>query len=92
MDALEEAKQQHKESVEDLSEAEREAAEWLDDGEEEDTDQIDSLKMVLANNKAAYVDANHQLYKWREEHSATMQSIQDKCNRLQKRLKALCSR
>ena len=88
---VEDAKQQLKDSLQDLKQAEDEENEEDFDDDEVDTEMLESLKAVVANNKTAYVNANQVLATWRVKHAPTINSIQSKCDRLQKKLKALCS-
>ncbi|KAL7554660.1 hypothetical protein ACHAWF_018144, partial [Thalassiosira exigua] len=80
---VEDAKQQLKDSKEDLKQAEEE--------EEGDIDFMENLEAVIADNEAALVTTEQDLARWRQEHSSILEKIQGKCDRLQKKLKALCS-
>mmetsp|Transcript_14818 Transcript_14818/g.32186 ORF Transcript_14818/g.32186 Transcript_14818/m.32186 type:complete len:794 (-) Transcript_14818:1105-3486(-) len=91
---VEDAKQQYMESLEDLKQAEKEMNdddEDYSDDEAVDIDLLDNLKAVIASNKSAFVKAKQDLASWREEHSPMLETIQGKCDRLQKKLKAMCS-
>ncbi|KAL7529808.1 hypothetical protein ACHAXR_004427, partial [Thalassiosira sp. AJA248-18] len=86
---LEDAKQQYRESLEDLKQAQKENEDDSDD--EEVDDLVENLKAVIADNKAAFVKAKQDLISWKKDNAPTIETIQGKCDRLQKKLKALCS-
>jgi len=89
---VEDAKQQYKEALDDLKQAQEEANDDDSDvADVNDTDLLDNLKAVLAENKSTFVKAKQALSSWQTEHSSTIESIQGKCDRLQKKLKALCA-
>lgn len=89
---VEDMKQQLKESLEDLKQAEEEQNGDDDYYEDEaDSNLVEDLKAVVTDNRAALVNAKQDLICWREDNAQQMETIQGKCSRLQKKLKALCS-
>ena len=86
---VEDAKQQYKEAMEDLREAQEDADDAFED--EDETGLFDNLKAVIVDKKSTFIQAKQALSSWREEHSPTIESIQGKCDRQQKKLKAMCA-
>ena len=82
---VDDAKQQLKESLADLKEAQEDG----NDSEVEDDDLIDNLKAVIDDNKAAFVEAKQTLSLWQSNNTPTIDTLQSKCTRLQKKLKAV---
>jgi len=82
---VDDAKQQLKESLADLKEAQEDG----NDSEVEDDDLIDNLKAVIDDNKAAFEEAKQALSSWQSNNTPTIDTIQSKCTRLQKKLKAV---
>ena len=82
---VDDAKQQLKESLADLKEAQEDG----NDSEVEDDDLIDNLKAVIDDNKAAFVKSKQALSSWQSTNTPTIDTIQSKCTRLQKKLKAV---
>lgn len=87
---VEDAKQQLKDSLEDLKQAEKEANDDYSD-DEDNSSLLENLQGVIDESKAAFAKAKEDLASWRDEHSPAIESIQGKCDRLQKKLKAMCS-
>ena len=70
--------------MENLKEAQEDADDVFED--EDDTGLFDNLKAVIVDKKSAFIQAKQALSSWREEHSPTIESIQAKCDRQQKKL------
>ena len=85
------AKQELKDSLEDLKEAEKENDDEDYGEEESDPQLLEKLRAVIEDNRVPFIKAKQDLANWKEANSATIEIIQAKCDRLQKKLKALCS-
>ena len=86
---VEDAKQQLKDALDDLKQAEEGNDEYSDD--EDNSNLLENLNGVIAESKATFIRAKEDLANWRDEHSPAIETIQSKCDRLQKKLKALCA-
>ena len=84
---MQDSGQQYKDAKDDWKDARAED----DDDEEVDLELLENLKAVVKTNKAAFVEARDKLVKWKEENTEIIESSQEECGKLQKKLKALCA-
>ena len=87
---VEDASQQLKDSLDELKQAQEEDNDE-EYGEEASAELLDNLKTVIKDNRAASIEAKQVLLRWKQSNAPTLETIQSKCDRLQKKLKALCS-
>lgn len=90
---LKEEEDELKGKIEELKEQCKEAkADW-DEAEEEEADDetMDNLKAVVDSEEASLQQAQQDASSWAERNEQIMDELQDKCERLQKKLKPMCA-